>query len=205
MFCPSCGTEERQPSQFCRACGTDLRTVRTTMQQPDSITASAVTAREEIGRAVALKIQEARGAKDLKTIAEDVLPEIEKFLEAPEERRLRQIRGGVITASVGLGVTLFLLLFSVIKGDHDLPWPAGLIPFFIGLGIILNGVFFTVPKRRLTDHAREGRQQELLDRLPVASLPSGDTARNLAIPPSVTENTTDILEREPVPRRRNTQ
>ena len=25
MYCPSCGSEERQLSQFCRACGTDLR------------------------------------------------------------------------------------------------------------------------------------------------------------------------------------
>src|SRR5437764_1387601 len=28
MYCPSCGSEERQASQYCRACGTDLRPVR---------------------------------------------------------------------------------------------------------------------------------------------------------------------------------
>ena len=53
MFCPSCGSEERQASQFCRACGTDLRAVHMGLERPDSITASAESAREEIGRAVA--------------------------------------------------------------------------------------------------------------------------------------------------------
>src|SRR6266487_4571122 len=79
MYCPACGSEERQPSQYCRACGTDLRVVRSTLERPDSITASAVSAREDIGRAVAEKIREVDDADDLKRVAEDVLPEIEKF------------------------------------------------------------------------------------------------------------------------------
>ena len=45
MFCPSCGSEERQASQYCRACGTDLRPVRVSLERPDSVTASAVSAR----------------------------------------------------------------------------------------------------------------------------------------------------------------
>ena len=63
MYCPSCGSEERQPSQFCRACGTDLRVVRTSLERPDSITASAVSAREQIGLAVADQIRQLRKAK----------------------------------------------------------------------------------------------------------------------------------------------
>jgi hypothetical protein len=53
MYCPSCGSEERQLSQYCRACGTDLRVVRNSLERPDAITASAVSAREQIGLAVA--------------------------------------------------------------------------------------------------------------------------------------------------------
>ena len=89
MFCPSCGSEERQASQYCRACGTDLRPVRVSLERPDSITASAVTAREEIGRAVAQQIRQVEDTNDLKKVAEDVLPQIEKFLESPDEKRLR--------------------------------------------------------------------------------------------------------------------
>src|SRR6185369_1949254 len=103
MYCPSCGSEERQATQFCRACGTDLRAVRISLERPDSITASAVTAREEIGRAIAHKIRELETARDLEHVAEDVLPQIEKFLESPEEKRLRRIREGVVTAAGGLG------------------------------------------------------------------------------------------------------
>ena len=36
MYCPSCGSEERQLSQFCRACGTDLRIVRNSLESPDA-------------------------------------------------------------------------------------------------------------------------------------------------------------------------
>src|SRR3989442_2784020 len=98
MFCPSCGSNE-QTSQFCRACGTDLRPVRVSLERPDSITASAVSAREEIGRAVAQKIREAEDTRDLKRVAEDVLPKIEKFLESPEAKRLRRMSAGAIVSS----------------------------------------------------------------------------------------------------------
>src|SRR5437660_10607725 len=110
MFCPSCGSEERQATQFCRACGTDLRAVRVSLERPDSITASAVSAREDIGRAVAEKIREVEDAHELKRVAEDVLPQIEKFLESPEEKRLRRVRAGVITAATGLGTGVLALV-----------------------------------------------------------------------------------------------
>src|SRR5215467_12269540 len=110
MFCPSCGSEERQASQYCRACGTDLRVVRVSLERPDSITASAVSARDEIGRAVAQKIREVQDARELKKVAEDVLPQIEKFLESPEEKKLRRVRSGVIVAASGLGAAIFFIL-----------------------------------------------------------------------------------------------
>src|SRR6267143_747864 len=111
MFCPSCGSNE-QTSQYCRACGTDLRPVRVSLERPDSITASAVSAREDIGRAVAAKIREVEDADELKQVAEDVLPQIEKFLESYEEKRLRRLRIGVVTASAGLGAAIFMTLMS---------------------------------------------------------------------------------------------
>src|SRR5436853_7150337 len=103
MFCPSCGSRATELSQFCRLYATDLRAVRAGMERPDAITNSAATAREEVSRAIAAKIKEMRGSSELKTMAEDVLPKIEEFLESPEEKRLRRMRTGVITASVGIG------------------------------------------------------------------------------------------------------
>src|SRR5438105_5824034 len=145
MFCPSCGSEERQATQFCRACGTDLRAVRMSLERPDAITASAITAREEIGRAVAEKIREVEDAHDLKQVAEDVLPQIEKFLESPEEKRLRRMRAGVITAASGLGTCIVgLVLSSIIFGNIGQLLTMGgaglgLLIFLVGLGLVLNG------------------------------------------------------------------
>src|SRR6476659_9577468 len=134
MYCPSCGSEERQLSQFCRACGTDLRLVRTTLESPDAITASAVSAREQISQAFADRIRELDSGKELEHVAEDVLPQLEKFLESPEERRLRRIRGGVITATVGLGLTIVTLIMALADPDFFLFVTPGLITFLVGLG-----------------------------------------------------------------------
>ncbi len=198
MFCPSCGAEERQISQFCRACGVDMRPVRTALQKPDSITASAVSAREEIGRAIAGKIHELKSAKELGKIVEDVLPEVEKFLESPEERRLRRLRAGVITAAVGLGVMIVLLLSPHIRFFFG--WPAGLAVHLIGLGILVNGLLFSRPHKQLPAHPQSVPTQNMLDQmLPLPAVREGfsTTEQLTPIPPSVTENTTRQLPDEP--------
>jgi hypothetical protein len=163
MYCPSCGSEERQLSQFCRACGTDLRVVRNSLERTDAITASAVTAREQIGMAVADQIRQMKSAKDLETVAEDVLPSFEKFLESPEEKRLRRIRNGVITAAVGLGGGLAVFIMALNKMDllpMMLPW---LITFMVGVGVIVNGLLFTVPRKELPGDAADAMSQKALD------------------------------------------
>jgi hypothetical protein len=209
MFCPSCGTEERQATQFCRACGTDLRTVRNSLERPDSITASAVSAREEIGRAMADKIREVEDVGDLKRVAEDVLPQIEKFLESYEEKRLRRVRAGVIVAASGLGTGLLGLALGLALSGPDaesalIVVGLGAIAFAIGLGLVLNGIVFTRPRKGLEDLSSEARSQNLLDagysspQLKAAEAPPSfrsHTTSNLnqAGPSSVTEGTTHHL------------
>lgn len=213
MFCPNCASEERQATQFCRACGTDLRAVRVSLDRPDSITASAVTAREEIGRAIAQKIRELETARDLEHVAEDVLPQIEKFLESHEEKRLRRIRAGVVTAASGLGTLILgLVLASVIYGNVGQSLTIGgaglgLLMFLVGLGFVLNGLRFTRP-RGLEDHSSEAEMQNLLDAgyLPPQTSSSGEgptslrsqTTSNLSQTSgsSVTEHTTHHLKNE---------
>src|SRR5712664_80906 len=140
MFCPSCGSEERQATQFCRACGTDLRAVRVSLERPDSV------------RAVAEKIREVEDAHDLKRVAEDVLPQIEKFLESYEEKRLRRVRAGVIVAASGLGTGILGLIISAALPGPDaesavLILGLGTVAFAIGLGLVLNGLLFTRPRK----------------------------------------------------------
>lgn len=162
MYCPSCGNEERQLSQFCRACGTDLRVVRNSLERPDSITASAVSAREQIGVAVADQIRQLRTGKDLEHVAEEVLPAFEKFLESPEERRLRRLRAGVITASVGFALSLVSLVAAMDRGDLFIMLP-GLITLMVGLGIVVNGLLFTVPRKNLPGGTADALAQQALD------------------------------------------
>ena len=163
MYCPSCGSEERQLSQFCRACGTDLRVVRGSLENPDVITQSAISAREHIGMAVADKIRQMKSAKDLEKIAEDVLPQFEKFLESPEERRLRRIRAGVITAMIGFGATIITFLMALDKGDIFPFITPALVTFLVGVGIVINGLLFTLPRKQLPGNAYDALSQNMLD------------------------------------------
>ena len=197
MFCPGCGSEERQASQYCRACGTDLRTVRLSLESPDSVTASAVTAREEIGRAVAAKIREVHDARELKKVAEDVLPQIEKFLESPEEKRLRRMRVGTIISTIGLGAVIGMLMISSVAPPSDrdgfmMASGLGVVCFFIGLGFLFNAFFFTRLRKDVSDRSADAQAQNILDSN--SSAPSqlrAQTTSNLVQPPgSVTENTT---------------
>ena len=209
MYCPSCGSDERQKSQFCRACGTDLRIVRNSLENPEAVTQSAISAREQIGMAVADKIRQMSSAKDLERVAEDVLPHFEKFLESPEEKRLRRIRAGIITAAIGLGASIIGLVMAMDKPEI-LPYitPA-LITFLVGLGVIVNGLIFTLPRKSLPGDAYDALSQQVLDsganinRIPyeapaAASLPAGANLTNELAPAprsqsSITEHTTHHL------------
>jgi hypothetical protein len=201
MYCPTCGSEERQLSQYCRACGTDLRIVRVSLERPDAITASAVSAREQISQAMAEKIRQME-PDDLKRVAEDVLPQIEKFLESPEEKRLRRVRAGVIVAASGVGAALLILLMSMQAHDFFQFIPLGLIAFLIGLGMIINGLAFTIPKKGLLDRTGKAKAQTELDMRngaypnpPAALGEQGQTTNDLMIArPSVTEHTTHQLK-----------
>ncbi len=199
MFCPGCGSEDIQASQFCRTCGADMRVIRRAMASPDLITASAVSARDEIGRAVAAKIRETKSTKDLAKVTEEVLPEIEKFLESPEEKRLRRLRNGSIVSSVGLGVAIALSILStfIIDDRAEMMFLAGLglITFFLGIGLILNGVFLTVPKRSLPERD-PAFEPEILPGQPQSFLEMPAKAETNDLFPSVTEHTTKHLKKD---------
>lgn len=203
MYCPSCGSEERQLSQFCRACGTDLRIVRNSLENPDAVTQSAVSAREHIGMAVADKIRQMSSAKELERVAEDVLPHFEKFLESPEEKRLRRIRAGIITAAIGLGATIVIFIMAMDKLDLIPFITPALVTFLVGIGVIVNGLIFTVPRKQLPGDAYDALSQKVLDsgvnRIPYEAQAPGQLTNELPATPrlqaaSVTEHTTHHLK-----------
>jgi hypothetical protein len=116
----------------------------------------------------------------------------------PEKKRLNDIRGGVITTMVGIGICTFLFfLMNAVAENPDVPregamiirtvWLAGLIPLLIGIGLIINGIFFWKPfgKQRGRPTLESGEQVPLLNDVRAAMLTR---------PPSVTEQTTTKLE-----------
>lgn len=129
--------------------------------------------------------------------------------QSPEEKRYNEIKGGVITASVGLGLLIFLnMLFSAIASSTEgtpadilraIPF-VGLIPLLIGVGIIVNGVFISKRIVKLTSEKESPTPYPM-----TFSAPPTSPVQQLMDPPqqqiaehSVTEPTTTKL-REPVP------
>jgi hypothetical protein len=172
------------------------------LERPDAVTASAVSARDHISRAIADKIREAQSASELHKVAEDVLPEIEKFLESPEERRLRRVRAGLVSSFIGLGVVVGGIIASIQQHDLLVLVVPGAVAFFIGLAILINGLMFTIPKKKLpnrleSDYGPPGldvpRTPAALDTADFSAKPNLIAAERHPLTGSVTEHTTKHL------------
>jgi hypothetical protein len=131
MFCPSCGTETREAIKFCKKCGTNLKRVQGVMSKGGA------------GNSVNW---------DQWWIEEHQEKREQRKKKLPEEKRLEEIKAGVITASVGLALSIFLnLLFEAIASSVGGPesiilqriWAVGLVPLLVGLAIVFNGIFIS--------------------------------------------------------------
>jgi len=196
MYCPQCGTQADPGIKYCKKCGQALNRIRGVMSRGGS------------------------SANWNDVWMEEALDEHrKKRKKTPEEKRLEEIKGGVITSFVGLAITIFFsFLFDAIANNVAGPqanilrslWAVGLVPLFVGAGLIFNGVFVS---RRLVElklqQELSTRQSQALpsaaavDTAPVAQLPE---ARPQATPEfGVTEHTTARLgEGVAIPARRDT-
>jgi hypothetical protein len=182
MFCPQCGSNQSDDIKFCKTCGGNLAAVR---------------------QAVAMRDTPEKFDWSKTWVAEMFLPEAERERRrgiTPEVKRERELKAGIITTFVGIGVSIFLyvIMQGVILTLHNpgseveilsRVWVAGVVPFFIGLGVILASVLAGRTRRRqITTDSLEGRSA-------YQSLPASDTERFArASPFSVTEQTTRQLE-----------
>ena len=194
MFCPRCGSSQSEDLKFCKVCGTNLATVRQAVTSPETDekfdwnktwVAEMMRSGEEHARR-----QEAFDRK------RGITPEIRV--------RYQEIKGGVITSSVGLGISIFLWVFmeGVVRSGNVSPgaieilshlWIAGVIPLFVGIALMINGLI--ISKRLVEIGSGPGRTGP-------ARLPEDQTARSLNAantnefidsPFSVTEHTTKHL------------
>jgi hypothetical protein len=163
MFCPKCGANQSDDLKFCKLCGANLYAVR-----------QAVATRETGEKfdwsktwvAEMLLSEAERKRRKEESLGGDASVwdvELERLRGNPEIQRSREIKAGVITASVGIGVATFLYVFMqgiILSGDVAPDaveilrrlWVVGVIPLLIGLGLIFNGV---VVSRRLVRAANQ--------------------------------------------------
>ena len=119
----------------------------------------------------------------------------------PEVKRYDEIKAGVIVSSIGIGVSIFLyFLMHAIANQEPRDaeilrsvWMAGVIPFMVGLALIINGV--VVSKKMVEVMEREREKSKSLEEGPAPrGLRSPDTSEFVPANFSVTDQTTRHLE-----------
>ena len=206
MFCPQCGTSQSDDLRFCKQCGVNLYAVRQAALSRDT------PEKFDWSKTWVAEMFMSEAERNRRTEAMDrqsgISPQAKKLKEI-EETRYNEIKGGIITSCVGLGVMIFLNVFMrgiIASGIPQEPaqiighvWIAGVIPFFVGLGLAFNGL---VISKRMVENARhEMESGEAQRRLPVSrgntdysSPASNEWTDATSAKYGVTENTTRELK-----------
>ena len=194
MFCPRCGTSQSEELNFCKSCGANLSAIRQVVETPGE------PAKFDWSRTWVAEMF--MSAEEQKRRKEQI--ERERGI-TPEMKRVTEIKARVIVGSVGVAVTLVLsvLMQGIVLSGKVEPgsaeilvrlWVAGLIPVFVGLALIINGL---VVSKKLVELARRERESDLHslegEREPLALRPA-DTNEFIPASLSVTEQTTRHLK-----------
>jgi hypothetical protein len=199
MFCPQCGSTQSDDLKFCKSCGANLEALRQIMATRESGAKFdwSNTWVAEMFRSSEDAIKHQAERERLQGIT-------------PEIRRLLEIKAGVITSSVGIGlmILLFVLMGGIVASGRVSDaaaeillriWIVGVLPLLVGLALIFNGVF--ISKRGVgtqAAHETEPVTKEL--EAPSSGnylLPADTNDLVSSVPFSVTDRTTRHLQKEP--------
>lgn len=139
MYCPQCGASQNDEWKFCKQCGANLYAVRqvmTTRETGEKFDWSKTWVAEMFMSESERKRREQKHEEE-----QGITPEVKRYNE---------IKAGVITSSIGIAVMIFLFIFmkglvlsgQLQHGEEEIIsrlWIAGIIPFFVGLGLMING------------------------------------------------------------------
>lgn len=191
MLCPRCASNQTDDIKFCTFCGANLQAVREALDAPDS------AKKFEWGNTwVAEMFMSGQMAEMRKH-------EMERRMGiTPEVKRYNEIKAGVIVSSVGVGLAIFLAIFMQGVAGHVKPdvaeiitrlWVAGVIPFMVGVALIVNGL--VVSKRIVEAQERALKEGKALDEAQgVRGLRPADASEFIPTNMSVTDGTTRHLE-----------
>ena len=213
MYCPQCGTESSEGLQYCRTCGANLKVIG------KAVTLSEVIARSDRGPLPKIKemmknLKVEQVSEDISRALDQMNIEIARSSEDPkpqkvigkktktrEQRREKHLTTGAISLFSGIGLAIFLYYLSaalVLKLPPDVVakvpfeiepvvrmiWLVGLMPALSGVGHLLAGLL-----------VRPDPPAEIEAVRPAPVLSEGDPIAR-AVPVSVTERTTNLLEHQ---------
>jgi hypothetical protein len=224
MFCPQCGTDSAEGQHYCRSCGTNLKVVGRAVSLGDAISRSdGVPAKlkeivnnikvaqvtDEVSRAM-----EKMKAEIARTSAEHRRVRWGRKEKTAEERRERHLTRGAIKFFTGGGLSIFLyVLFHSIQ-LHLPPdvvaaapfaidpvvrslWAFGFIPMLSGVGHIIAGLSIRSRPRQALESPADAPLR--IDSEMSPAPPHGPQATVATVreaPASVTDRTTNILDRD---------
>src|SRR6185503_2339847 len=191
MLCPRCSSNQSDEIKFCTFCGANLQAVREALDSPDS------GKKFEWGNTWVAEMFMSGQMAELRKL------EMERRMGiTPEVKRYNEIKAGVIVSSVGVGLAVFLAIFMQGVAGHVKPdvaeiitrlWVAGVIPFMVGVALIINGL--VVSKKIVEAQERALKEGMALDEGPSPrSLRPPDTNEFMPTNFSVTDGTTRHLE-----------
>ena len=189
MLCPRCAANQIDDVKFCTSCGANLQAVREAIGEPGKKFDWEDTW-------VAEMFMSGGAQKQRKA-------EMERRMGiTPEVKRYNEIKAGVILSSIGIGLAIFLFFFMQGVAGHVEPndaeiitriWFAGIIPFMIGVALIVNGL--VVSKRIVAALEREQKRTDSLEEgVSPRGLRPADTSEFIPANLSVTDQTTRHLQ-----------
>ena len=218
IFCPQCGSESSEGQHYCRSCGTNLKVIGKVVTWSDVISKEGVPPRvkekiahvtEEVSRAMSkVNSEMARNSVQRRSKLRG------RREKTPEERRERHLTRGFIKLGWGGGLSIFLYsVFHAIQlqlpGDvvAAVPfaidpvvrvlWTIGLIPMLSGFGHIIAG--FTIRTKGTAElNTIDAMPLKIDSTEPLKLDPDLTVASVRQTPPSITDRTTNILDRAPV-------
>ena len=227
MFCPQCGTESSAELHYCRSCGANLKVIGKAVSLSEAIGRSDGVPAKIKEMVKSLKVERVTDevSRALDRMNKEIVSStqeprrskpwwIEAKKKTAEQRRERHLTRGMIKFFWGGGLTIFLYFLAnalVLKLPDDaiartpfeigpvvhVIWLLGLIPMLSGVGHILAG---------LSIRPELVRQIEFPAQKPLSIDPPIDatryptevtTAMTREPPASVTDRTTNILDRDP--------
>lgn len=196
MYCPKCGANQSDEMKFCNLCGANLNAVRQVVEMRETGEAGEKFDWSKTWVAEMFLSEEERKRRKAELERQQGI--------TPEVKRSNEVKAGIITSCAGVGLMVFLFVFmeGIIKSGVvaesiaeilSRVWIAGVFPFFVGIGLMISGLFVSKRLDRVEEVEQALRPDALDGGAQRQSLRSADTTEFITPGFSVTEGTTKHL------------